>query len=487
MKKIVVALLMGMLLLLPVVGVGESEGIGVSIDGDKVVYTSSSGKPFVDTAGRTQVPFRQTMEEFGCEVSWEENTQTAVASKDGIVVKAPIGEKNIYRNGVKVENDTAALIQGGRTYLPIRVVLESFGAKVVWNGAENMVEVSLSVNENGQIQVHFLDVDQADAILIDDGDFEVLIDGGTKAEGSKVVSYLSGYVDGDLDVLVATHAHEDHIGGLPAVFDRYTVDMVIDSGKSADSAIYTLYSQKRTAEQCVYETADQGRTIELPSGAKLEILPMSGNYTDANDTSVITLLDYDDVEVLFMGDASTEVEQNNLSRFSDVDVLKAGHHGSRTAGSAAFLQRVQPEYVVISAGLDNRYGHPHQEALSAYLNTGAAVYGTFRSGDIVMTTDGSEISFQTSRKLTMADVGAKSGSQTTSSVSAAAPVTTPSQPAASQPVESTAVYIGNSNSMIFHRADCSSVARMSEKNKVSLPSAAEALAQGYRGCKICNP
>ncbi len=482
MRKIVIAFFMAFFMMLPTVGIGESAGIAVSIDGERVVYTESSGKPFVDEAGRTQVPFRQTMEEFGCSVSWEEGTQTAVASKDGIVVKVPIGEKNVYRNGQKIENDTAALIKDGRTYLPIRVVLESFGAKVVWNGTSSTVEVILSPEESGQIQVHFLDVDQADAILIDDGGFEVLIDGGTKAEGGKVVSYLSNYVDGDLDVVVATHAHEDHIGGLPAVFDRFAVDTVIDSGEGADTAIYAQYSQKRAAEQCDYYTSAQERTISLPSGAKLEILPMSGSYDDPNDTSVIVLLDYQDIEVLFMGDASSEVEQNNLSKFTDIDVLKAGHHGSRTAGSAAFLQRVQPEYVVISAGLDNSYGHPHQEALTAYLNCGAKVYGTFRSGDIVMTTDGSSISFSTSQTLTMADVGAKSGSQT----SATAPVQT-TQPAVTKPADTTAVYIGNKNSMIFHKADCSSVARMSEKNKVVLPSAAEALARGYRGCQICQP
>lgn len=483
MKQTIIIFLMGFLLMFPSVGVGENDGISVSIDGKQVTYTESSGKPFVDEAGRTQVPFRQTMEEFGCTVSWEDSTQTAVAAKDGIVVKVPIGEKNIYRNGARVENDTAALIQDGRTYLPIRVVLESFGAKVVWNGARNAVEVSLSSGTNDEIQVHFLDVGQADAIFIDDGEFEVLIDGGTRSEGSKVVSYLSNYVDGDLDVVIATHAHEDHIGGLPAVFDNYQVDTVIDSGKGADTAIYTQYSQKLTAEHCSHYTSAQERTIDLPSGAQLEILPMKGTYTDPNDSSVIAMLDYDDVEVLFMGDASSEVERNNLSEFTDVDVLKAGHHGSRTAGSSAFLQKIQPEYVVISAGLDNRYGHPHQEALSAYLNCGAAVYGTFRSGDIVMTTNGSSISFQPSQTLTMTDVGAKSGFSTT----APSVETVPVQPNVSQPAEVAAAYIGNKNSMIFHRADCSSVSRMSEKNKVSLSSVSEALAQGYRGCKICNP
>ena len=410
----------------------------VEINGKQVVYTKEAGAPFVDDAGRTQVPFRQTMETYGCTVSWDGTEQMAIAQKDGITVEVPIGQPYIYRNGTKVENDTAALIQDGRTYLPIRVVLESFGAKVQWNGDTNTVVVTSGgqTTGNGDIQVHFLDVGQGDAALINDGEFEILIDAGVSAEGTKVVQYLSDYVDGDLDV-------------------------VVPLDYAADTA---------------------AQNITLPSGATLEFLPITDVYDNANDNSVVTMLTYGDVEVLFTGDLSSDVADANSSLFSDVDVLKAGHHGSRTSVSSQFLQTTKPEYVVISAGLDNSYGHPHKEALSAYLDTGADVYGTFRSGDIVMTTDGQQISFDTTEKLTLSDVGAKS----TGTTPAQKPAAQPEQPA-KPTTETTVTYIGNKNSKIFHRASCSSVSQMKDSNKVSLSSRDAAISQGYRPCENCQP
>lgn len=481
MKKGFFVLVMALILMVPSIGMGEESNLGVEIDGKRIVYSTSSGRPFVDNAGRTQVPFRQTMEEFGCTVSWDQAGQKAVASKDGTTVVVPIGENYVLKNGVTIKNDTAALIQDGRTYLPIRVVLESFGAKVSWDAKANMVVVqSLDAPEGKEIQVHFLDVGQADAILIDDGNYEVLIDGGTKQQEQKVVSYLSEYVDSSLDVMIATHTHEDHIGGLPAVFSAYTVGTVVDNGLSADTKIYEAYKSGRTAEQSRYLTSSQEQVFSLPSGGEIRTIPMSGSYNDPNDASVIVMLDYGETQALFMGDASKEVEKNNLKKFTDVDVLKAGHHGSRTAGSTDFLNQTKSEYVIISAGLDNRYGHPHAEALSAYFHCGAVVYGTYRSGDIVMTTDGRNVSFSTSRKLTMADVGGSVSEEKTES--AAAEKTSVSQ----QPTSGVA-YIGNRNSMIFHKDSCSSVKRMSENNKVIFKTAADAVSSGYRGCQICNP
>lgn len=130
-------------LLLP--SAAYSAGIGVAIDGKSVLFTGTSGTPFVDAANRTQVPFRQTMEAFGASVSWEAASRTAVAVKNGITVRVPIGSAYIFRNGVRISNDTAALIRDGRTYLPIRAVLEAFGAAVTWNAALQRVEVTTHV------------------------------------------------------------------------------------------------------------------------------------------------------------------------------------------------------------------------------------------------------------------------------------------------------------------------------------------------------
>ena len=283
-------------------------------------------------------------------------------------------------------------------------------------------------------------------------------------------------------MVVASHEDADHIGGLPAVFDAYTVEEVVDNGRTSTTKTYNTYHNKVQAEGSDYAVDTTAHNITLPSGATLEFLPITAVYDNANDNSVVTMLTYGDVEVLFTGDLSADVADANSGLFSDVEVLKAGHHGSRTSVSSQFLQTTKPEYVVISAGLDNSYGHPHKEALSAYLNTGADVYGTFRSGDIVMTTDGQKISFNTTEKLTLSDVGAKSKGTTP----VQKPVTQPEQP--SKPVaETTVTYVGNKNSKVFHRASCSSVSQMKDSNKVSLSSRDAAISQGYRPCENCQP
>ena len=113
----------------------------VSINNQLIQYTTYSGMPFIDSAGRTQVPFRLTLEKFGASVTWSSQTRTATAVKDGITVRVPIGKNYIYRNTEVIYNDTSALIKDSRTYLPIRVVLEAFGASVKWNESFSRVEI----------------------------------------------------------------------------------------------------------------------------------------------------------------------------------------------------------------------------------------------------------------------------------------------------------------------------------------------------------
>lgn len=171
-------------LLLPSVSFGA--GISVAIDGKAVVFTSSSGSPFVDGANRTQVPFRQTMEAFGAAVSWESASRTAVAVKDGITVRVPIGSSYILRNGVRIPNDTAALIRDGRTYLPIRAVLEAFGAAVSWNATLQRVDVTTHVLAPSVVfpaGEYFSTQDLSDGLLHvsykDGGKLKLIIEKGT--------------------------------------------------------------------------------------------------------------------------------------------------------------------------------------------------------------------------------------------------------------------------------------------------------------------
>lgn len=125
-----------------------SFAVDISIDDQKVQFTEASGSPFIDQANRTQVPFRQTMEAYGCKVSWDPVNEIAIAEKDGITVQVPIGASYIIKNGQQIPNDTAALIKDNHTYLPIRVVLEAFGADVGWNDSTQTVAVYSVNGEN---------------------------------------------------------------------------------------------------------------------------------------------------------------------------------------------------------------------------------------------------------------------------------------------------------------------------------------------------
>lgn len=376
--------------------------VSVTIDGAAVVYDSHYGYPYVDENSRTQVPFRRTLETFGCVVTWDEKTYSAVAVKDGVTVRVPIGQRYILVNGDRVDIDTVSAVINGRTYLPIRAVVEAFGAYVTWD--DDLWGVVITTGGN-LVRIHFIDVGQGDAALIDCGQTEVLIDGGDNKAGPTVVSYLKPYVDGKLDYLIATHPDADHIGGLPDVFASYDVGEVIDSGYTASSKTYQNYLTAARSEPGCTFSYDEDRTILLGPSTVLSVIETGDDWTNANDSSAVCQLTCGNIRVLFTGDISQTVERQCLSLFGDVDVLKVGHHGSSTSTCKEFLSVIKPEYAVISYKTGNSYHHPTPSALKRLFTAGATVYGTGKSGAVVLTTDGQKVSFNTSNALTLADAG----------------------------------------------------------------------------------
>ena len=399
--KRILPLLLALTLCLPVAA-GATQTVGVTIDGQTVAFDDTYGYPFLDEAGRTQVPFRVTLESFGCTVSWNNDTRTAIAEKDGVVVEVPIGQAYILENGRQVPIDTTSRIREDRTYLPIRAVLEAFGAYVTWDEEARQVRATTGMP---LVRVHFIEVGQGDASLIDAGELEVLIDGGTNKAGPRLVEYLRGHVDGVLDYVIATHPDHDHIGGLDDVLTAFQVGEIIDSGYPNTTQSWVDYWAAVEAEPDCLLSFDEDRIIPLNETAYLEIIETGDHWTASNDMSVIAQLVCGEVEVLFTGDMTATAERESLSLFRDVDVLKIGHHGSKTSTSQEFLDVIRPEYAVASYKQGNSYGHPTAVVLQRLFDMGTTVYGTGKSGNVVLTTNGLDYSFNTTNALTIHDAG----------------------------------------------------------------------------------
>ncbi|MBQ2926151.1 MAG: MBL fold metallo-hydrolase, partial [Ruminiclostridium sp.] len=285
---------------------------------------------------------------------------------------------------------------------PIRAVLEAFGAYVTWDNDTRQVVATTGMP---LVRVHFIEVGQGDATLIDAGELEVLIDGGTNKAGPRLVEYLRGHVDGVLDYIIATHPDHDHIGGLDDVLTAFQVGEIIDSGYPNTTQSWVDYWAAVEAEPDCLLSFDEDRIIPLNETAYLEIIETGDHWTASNDMSVIAQLVCGEVEVLFTGDMTATAERESLSLFRDVDVLKIGHHGSKTSTSQEFLEVIRPEYAVASYKQGNSYGHPTAVVLQRLFDMGTTVYGTGKSGNVVLTTNGLDYSFNTTNALTIHDAG----------------------------------------------------------------------------------
>jgi competence protein ComEC len=246
------------------------------------------------------------------------------------------------------------------------------------------------------LTVHFIDVGQGDAILIDRGETDILVDGGPTS--ASVLAYLQGQSLGDIDLLVATHPHADHIAGLADVMAQYSVNEIWVSGDTATSQTYETFATAVAAEGATVREVERGYTMQM-NGLDLAVLNPTSELTgDPNQDSVVFRLTCGGVSVLLTGDATSDSEASMLAATLalDSDVLKVGHHGSSTSTSAPFLAAVTPQDAVISVGAGNTYGHPTQATLGRLAATGATVYRTDQDGTVVLTSDCSTYSIATS-------------------------------------------------------------------------------------------
>ena len=270
---------------------------------------------------------------------------------------------------------------------------------------ENVQDSVLSESENEKsivsstvepaLVIRYIDVGQADAILITTGEHAMLIDAGKNDTEDMLVNYIKEQGVKKLDYVIGTHAHEDHIGGMDKVISTFQIDKILFPKQKSSTKTFENFAKAVKSKNKKIYAPNSGEEFEFGDATFKVLAPNSSEYKEANDYSIVIKLTYKNRSFLFMGDAEELSENQILAKGYDVkaDILKLGHHGSKTSTSDTFLNRVSPEAVVISCGKNNDYSHPSKQTMKKLKENNIPVYRTDESGTVVINTDGENISF----------------------------------------------------------------------------------------------
>lgn len=339
-----------------------------------------------------------------------------------------------------------------------------------------------------ELTVHFLDVGQGDSELLQFAGKNILIDAGTQDTGPKVAAYLRSHGVTSLDLVVATHPHEDHIGGLLTILREFPVRQVLDSGQIHTTSTFETFLSIIDQKNIPYATAQRGQTINLDPRLRIEVLsPPKQSLGSLNENSIVLKVTYGSVSFLLMGDAGIAAEQSLLASGYNLDseILKVGHHGSSSASSARFLQAVRPAVSIIEVGAGNDYGHPSQKTLSNLQRVGSKVYRTDLNGNIVVTTDGQRYSVSTQKQVSGTSSSGPGSTIKASLTSSLLGTYTGGQGSAQS--GSSCMFVGSRKSDEYHYPSCQWAQKISPSNLICFSSSADARAHGYVPCRVCNP
>lgn len=265
-------------------------------------------------------------------------------------------------------------------------------------GWEPVSELILTPPEGSSFLIRFLDVGQADAAYIECDGERMLIDGGNAEDSDLIYSFLEQQRVSHLDYIICSHAHEDHVGGLAGALVNTSVDTAFAPVTSYDSRAFESFVKYLASQEVSITVPTPGDSFSLGS-AQVTVLGPIFETENTNNTSIVLRIVYGETSFLFTGDAEIGAEEDLLLSGCALrsTVLKVGHHGSDTSSSRDFLNRVSPQYAVISVGKNNSYDHPSQEVLSRLKKLGCTIYRTDTSGDIFCSSDGVNVYFQTEK------------------------------------------------------------------------------------------
>lgn len=244
-------------------------------------------------------------------------------------------------------------------------------------------ETPVAEQVSSDTTVHFIDTGHSDSILIENNGQFALIDTGDRDDDAKVNSYLKNQGVNRLEYLIITHFHADHFGAADTVINDFEVGTTLVSNGDADTQVYRDFINALANKGLTPSVPLEGAVMPLGS-ATLKFYNTKGGNSNENNNSLVTLLQSGSRKALFTGDAESQVEAT-LTNIGDIDLFKAGHHGSSTSNTAALLNQITPEHVVIMAGANNKYGHPDAEVMSRFENLGIPVYRTDEQGTIIVT------------------------------------------------------------------------------------------------------
>lgn len=306
-----------------------------------------------------------------------------------------MGRKKKYNN--KIPNMVYVLVT---ILVAFSVYLGNENLQNSNNSSSNVVntitqEAKNNTPINSELKIYYLNVGQADCILIQNEGQNMIIDAGNNADGENIAQFLQNLKISKIDFLVGTHPHEDHIGGLDNIINNFNIGTiympkVATTTKTFEDVLDAIENKKLTVT-----TPEVGNTFYMGS-ASFQILSTGTNEEDLNSCSIVLKLSFGDQAYLFTGDAETvNEEQMILSEYDlNANVLKVAHHGSNTSSSEKFLDKVSPDIAIIMVGEGNSYGHPHNEVLNRLNDRNIKIYRTDINGTILITSDGKENNIQ---------------------------------------------------------------------------------------------
>lgn len=325
---------------------------------------------------------------------------------------------------------------------------------LVFTGCDMEVDDSSTDNSDykNDLIVHFIDVGQGDGIFIQFPNGETsLIDGGPRISSEKLIAYLKSLNVNKIDYLIVTHPHEDHIGGLPEVINNFEVGNIYMPDITANTVIFEDLLKEIKSKGLKITIGKGGDEILNTEGLKYEILaPNDNEYSETNNFSIVTKITFKESSFIFTGDAELESERDILEHGYNLssDVIKIGHHGGSTSTTEEFLDKVNPEYAVISCGANNTYGHPHRETIDKLNKHNINILRTDELGSITISSDGENIQVISNNDLDDTNVNSNGN-----------------------------YYIGNKNTKIYHSPNCSQLPK--EENRIIFNNKEEAEKNGF--------